>query len=219
MVIRGRFVVTMATALVLALSLVGLTGCKEEPVVETAPVVESTEPASPLDVFDGLEGTIDIAGGTAHVPVMEAVAGEIMAAHDDISITIAGGGSGVGVQQVGEGLVDIGNAGREPKDEEMAKYPDLIKYAWAIDGVTAIVNPENSVQNLTSEQLQKIFAGEITDWSEVGGEAGAINVFAREEGSGTGETFIDQGLDGGDVTAQATIVSSNGAMKTAIGAG
>ncbi len=217
--LRGASVLVFA--LVVALALLGMAGCAEE-VVDEAPEsdeVESIEEeASGLDVFAGTDGSIDIAGGTAHIPVMEAAAADIMRAHADIVITIAGGGSGVGIQQVGEGLVDIGNSGREPRQEEFDQYPDLVLFDWAIDGVAIIAHPDNPVDDLTSEQLVGIFAGEITDWSEVGGEAGAINVYAREDGSGTGETFIDRGLDGGDVTPEAIIVTSNGAMKTAVAA-
>ena len=220
MVSKYRAMLASLTVFVLAFGLIGVVGCAEE-VVDEAPEVEETElaeEASGLDAFAGLEGAIDIAGGTAHIPVMEAAAADVMRAHDDIVITVAGGGSGVGIQQVGEGLVDIGNSGREPKDEEFEQYPDLELFAFAIDGVTVIVHPENPVRDLSTEQVQGIFAGEITDWSEVGSGAGAINVYAREDGSGTGETFIDRGLQGGDVTAEAIIVTSNGAMKTAVAA-
>ena len=68
--------------------------------------------ADPLDAFKGLKGTLDIAGGTAHIPVMKGAAQQIMAANKDIRITVTGGGSGVGVQKAGEGLVQIGNTGR-----------------------------------------------------------------------------------------------------------
>ncbi|MDY4673152.1 MAG: substrate-binding domain-containing protein, partial [Desulfovibrio sp.] len=81
-----------------------------------------TSHAAPLDSFKGLSGTLDIAGGTAHIPVMKGAAKNIMTANPDIRITVAGGGSGVGVQQVGEGLVQIGNTGRALKEKEIAKY-------------------------------------------------------------------------------------------------
>ncbi|MDD4953078.1 MAG: substrate-binding domain-containing protein, partial [Desulfovibrionaceae bacterium] len=74
--------------------------------------------AGGLDVFQGQKGTIDIAGGTAHIPVMEGAAKRIMTANPDIRVSVAGGGSGVGVQKVGEGLVDIGNTGRALSDDE-----------------------------------------------------------------------------------------------------
>jgi len=214
---RKRTVLAILMAFLLAL---GLGGCAEESVEETTEVeeTEAIAESSGLGMFAGLEGSIDIAGGTAHIPVMEAAAADIMGEYDAILITVAGGGSGVGVQQVGEGLVDIGNAGREPKEDELEQYPDMKLYPFAIDGVAVIVHPDNPVRNLTPEQLEPIFAGEITDWSDVGGEPGVINVYAREDGSGTGETFIDRGLRGGDVTVEAMIVTSNGAMKTAVAA-
>ena len=68
--------------------------------------------ANPLDAFKDLEGTLDIAGGTAHIPVMTQAAQDIMTFNPKIRITVAGGGSGVGVKQVGEGLAGIGNTGR-----------------------------------------------------------------------------------------------------------
>ena len=68
--------------------------------------------AAPLDAFNNQKGSLDIAGGTAHIPVMKLAAQAIMERYPDIRITVAGGGSGVGVQKVGEGLVQIGNTGR-----------------------------------------------------------------------------------------------------------
>ena len=68
-----------------------------------------------LDGFKGQRGTLKIAGGTAHIPVMREAAKRIMTRYSDIVITVAGGGSGVGIKQVGEGLVDIGNSGRKPR--------------------------------------------------------------------------------------------------------
>ena len=84
-----------------------------------------------LQAFEGQKGTIKIAGGTAHIPVMKEAAKRIMTRYKDIVITVAGGGSGLGIKQVGEGLVDIGNSGRKPKPEEIEKYK-LTMYKWAI---------------------------------------------------------------------------------------
>ena len=90
--------------------------------------------AQGLQSFQNLEGKIDIAGGTAHIPVMKDAAEAIMKANSKIRITVAGGGSGVGVQKVGEGLVHIGNTGRALSPEEVAKY-GLKTFPFAIDGV------------------------------------------------------------------------------------
>ena len=81
------------------------------PALAATLLLAATAVAAPLDAFKGMKGTLDIAGGTAHIPVMKEAAKRIMTANPDIRITVAGGGSGVGVQQVGEGLVQIGNTG------------------------------------------------------------------------------------------------------------
>lgn len=171
--------------------------------------------ANPLDVFKGQQGHVDIAGGTAHIPVMKGAAQNIMEFNPDIRITVAGGGSGVGVQKVGEGLVQIGNTGRPLKDAEIEKY-GLISFPFAIDGVAVCVNPGNAVSALTQAQLVDIFAGRITNWKEVGGVDAAISLYAREDGSGTRETFETLAIANGQTTVSANVVNSNGAMKTAI---
>ena len=171
--------------------------------------------ASPLDVFKGRKGKIDIAGGTAHIPVMKEAAKRIMGVNPDIRITVAGGGSGGGVKQVGEGLVEIGNTGRPLKKDEVEKY-GLETFPFAIDGVAVVVNPANKVAELSFEQLIDIYAGKITNWKAVGGDDAEINLYVREDGSGTREVFTDKAIKKGDVSAKANVVNSNGAMKTAV---
>lgn len=168
-----------------------------------------------LDMFKGEKGTIRIAGGTAHIPVMKEVATLIMAFNPDIQITIAGGGSGVGIKQVGEGLIDIGNSGREPTETEVKTY-SLKVYKWAIDGVGVVVNPNNHVRSLTKIQVKDIFAGKINNWKQVGGIDKPINVYTRDEASGTREVFWEKALDKGEISKKANVVVSNGAMKSAI---
>ena len=147
-----------------------------------------TSHAAPLDNFKGLSGTLDIAGGTAHIPVMKGAAKNIMTANPDIR-----GGSGVGVQQVGEGLVQIGNTGRALKEKEIAKY-GLQSFPFAIDGVALVVNPANKVRAITAQQAQDIFAGKITNWKALGGADAPITVYTREDGSGTREVFVEKAL-------------------------
>ena len=175
----------------------------------------SSAVAAPLDAFKGQKGTLDISGGTAHIPVMKEAAKRIMSVNPDIRITVAGGGSGVGVKQVGEGLVTIGNTGRALKEEEVTKY-GLVSFAFAIDGVAVVINPANKIDALTSRQVIDIYSGKIKDWKEVGGEPGAINVFGREDGSGTREVFTEKAIDKAELAPSVNVVSSNGAMKTAV---
>ena len=178
-------------------------------------VLWSSAQANPLDSFKNASGKVDIAGGTAHIPVMKEAAKRIMQSNPKIKITVAGGGSGVGVQQVGEGLVQIGNTGRPLKEGEVQKY-GLVTFPFAIDGVAIAINPKNRVDGLTKSQLIEVFAGKITNWKELGGDDAKINLYVREDGSGTRETFEDRALNKGKAISSANVVNSNGAMKTAI---
>jgi len=171
--------------------------------------------AGSLASFTGEKGTLKIAGGTAHIPVMKAAAKQIMQAHPDIRISIAGGGSGVGIQQVGEGLVDIGNSGRKPTEKEIAAY-GLTLFKWAIDGVGIVINPHNTLTNLSQKQLQAIYAGNVVNWKELGGADHTITVYTRDEASGTRAVFWKKALGKGAITPKANFVVSNGAMKTAV---
>jgi len=171
--------------------------------------------AGDLDGFSGEKGTVKIAGGTAHIPVMKIAAKEIMTSNPDIRITIAGGGSGVGIKQVGEGMIDIGNAGRKATEQEIESY-GLHMEKWAIDGVGVVVNPKNSVKALSSQQLQDVFAGKIGNWKELGGEDRSITLYDRDVASGTRAVFWKKALKKGEVSNRANVVVSNGAMKTSI---
>ncbi len=177
--------------------------------------IASVSFADPLEPFKNLEGTIDIAGGTAHIPVMTQAAKDIMTFNPKIRITVAGGGSGVGVKQVGEGLAAIGNTGRPLKESEIEKY-GLKSWPFAIDGVALAVHPDNPVKALTTEQVRDIYSGKVRNWKELGGIDGTIDLYGREDGSGTRETFTDKLFGKGELSPEVNTVNSNGAMKTAI---
>lgn len=168
-----------------------------------------------LDGFKDEAGSVRIAGGTAHIPVMKEMAEKIMATNPKITVTVAGGGSGAGIKQVSEGIVEIGNSGREPKPEEVSTG-GLKVFKWAIDGVAVAVHPENTVKALTSAQVKDIFSGKITNWKDLGGKDCAINVYTRDVESGTREVFWEKALSKGEITDKAVFVKSNGAMKTSV---
>lgn len=178
-------------------------------------VLNSIVIAGDLVAFKGQKGTLKISGGTAHIPVMKEAAQRIMSAYPDIQISIAAGGSGVGIKQVGEGLVNIGNTGRKPTDDEIARY-QLKLYQWALDGVGVIVHPRNRVKALSKVQVADIYAGKINNWKDVGGEDRKINLYTRDEASGTLEVFWERALNKGVIFPGANVVVSNGAMKSAI---
>jgi len=168
-----------------------------------------------LDSFKSYQGTLRIAGGTAHIPTMKAVAKEITTFNSKIKIAIAGGGSGVGIKKVGEGLVDIGNAGRKASKEEIKKY-NLILHKWAIDGIAVVVNNNNPISNLTKTEIQAIFAGKIGNWKSIGGVDAKIDIYTRDKASGTRKVFWKKILDKHNITNKVIFVNSNGAMKRAI---
>ena len=155
-----------------------------------------------------------ISGGTAHIPIMKDIAKKFMK-DSDIKVVISGGGSGVGIKQVGIGMVDIGNSGRELKKSEIEKY-HLIPYKIAIDGIAVVINPSNSISNLTLKEIQGIFNGKFKNWKEVGGKDSVINVYTRDRLSGTRKTFEKLALGKNKITSKALIVSSNGNMKVMV---
>ena len=171
--------------------------------------------ANELDQFKGLSGNLNIAGGTAHIPVIKEAAKRIMTLNPEIVITIAGGGSGAGIKQVGEGLIDIGNSGRKPSDKEIQTY-GLQLHKWAIDGVAVVVNPANRVTALTKKQLADIYSGKIANWKDLGGKDHGINIYTRDESSGTRDVFSKKAINKAEIALSANFVVSNGAMKTAV---
>ena len=105
----------------------------------------------------------------------------------DATFTYNPTGSGSGITAVSEGRCDIGLSSRALKDEE--KSQGLVETTLALDGIAIIVNKENTVEDLSLDDIAKIYTGEITNWSEVGGEDADIVLIGREAGSGTRDGF------------------------------
>jgi phosphate transport system substrate-binding protein len=162
--------------------------------------------------------TLSLAGSTTVEPIATRAAEVYMEKHPDIKVTIQGGGSGTGIKMVGEGTADIGNASRNIKPEEKDRYPDLVGTVIAYDGIAIVVHPSNSVENLTKQQLQDIYAGKIRNWKEIGGEDMEIVVITRAEGSGTRDTFIELVMNKGKVEETSSVLQkpSNGAVKATV---
>lgn len=154
-----------------------------------------------------------MAGGTAHIPVMQE-ASKILAA-EGIILTVAAGGSGVGITKAATGLVDIGNSGRALTPEETARH-GLESHRFAIDGIALIVHPSNPLQNLTEVEAQQIFSGKKTQWNDLTQRKGTVRLYTREEASGTRQTFKELIMKDTPFSATAHVVTSNSAMKVAI---
>ncbi len=135
--------------------------------------------------------TISVTGSTTVLPIAQAAADAYMSKDSLADIQVSGGGSGVGVQAVGEGTADIGMSSRDVKAAEKEKYPNLVEQVVAIDGIAVIVNPSNQVASLTLDQVRGIYNGTYTNWNAVGGSAGEIVVIGRDSASGTREYFSE----------------------------
>ena len=134
-----------------------------------------------------LSGSVMCLGSTSMSKVMGILAEQFGTDNSGVTVSVEGGGSSAGVEAASNGTADLGLASRALKDEE--KEQGLVENIVALDGIAIIVNADNAVADLSVEQIAKIFTGEITDWSEVGGEAGDIAVIGREAGSGTRDGF------------------------------
>jgi phosphate transport system substrate-binding protein len=138
-------------------------------------------------VLDGQGQNISVNGSTSVQPLAEELAKAFNTKNSKVRIDIQGGGSGVGIKSANDAVVDIGMSSRDLKEEEK----NLREFKIAIDGIAVIINPTNGITNLTMEQIQKIYTGEITDWSQIGGKSGKITIVTREEGSGTRGAFVE----------------------------
>jgi phosphate transport system substrate-binding protein len=138
-------------------------------------------------VLDGQGQNISVNGSTSVQPLAEELAKAFNTKNSKVRIDIQGGGSGVGIKSANDAVVDIGMSSRDLKEEEK----NLREFKIAIDGIAVIINPTNGITNLTMEQIQKIYIGEITDWSQIGGKSGKITIVTREEGSGTRGAFVE----------------------------
>ena len=125
-------------------------------------------------------------GSTSMSKVIGSLA-EAFEAKSGIEVSYNGSGSGSGIKAVQSGTCDIGLSSRALKDEE--KEAGLIGTVLAYDGIAVIVNPENPVNDLDLETIAKIYTGEITNWSEIGGNDAEIVLVGREAGSGTRSGF------------------------------
>lgn len=132
-------------------------------------------------------GNISLAGSTSMEKLCEAMSESYMEANQGVTVTVEYTGSGAGLESLAAGTVDIGNASRGLKDEESAK--GLVENVVAIDGIAVITDKNNAVTDISSEDLGKIYLGEITNWSELGGADESIVVIGREAGSGTRDAF------------------------------
>lgn len=162
--------------------------------------------------------TLTVAGSTTVLPINQECARLMMDTNPGLKISVSGGGSGHGIKSVGAGEINIGAASRDIKSKEMEIYPDLKAVGVGKDSVAIVVNGANSINGLTMDEVSKIFAGEIANWKEIGGEDGKIRVLTREDGSGTREVFEKYVLKPSlrEISKEASVKPSNGEVRATV---
>lgn len=180
---RGRAIAALLAVLVV--TLLATTGCAGR----RAAAQEGGGSATAAD-------TIENKGSDTLVNLALAWAEAYMAEHPQARISVTGGGSGTGIAAMINGTVDIANASREMKQEEIdaAKKNgiDPLEHTVAKDAIAVVVHPSNPVNGLTLQQISDIYTGKVTNWQQVGGENRPIVLLSRESNSGTYVYFLEE---------------------------
>ena len=157
--------------------------------------------------------SITVAGSTTCLPIAE-IAAEGFKAETGTDVLVSGLGSSAGIEAVSNGTADIASSSRELNDDEQGL--GLTPIVIAHDGIAVIVNEDNPVDNLSTEQLRDIYAGKITNWKEVGGEDLKIQVINRDEASGTREAFRTIVMKGAPFDRSAAVLSGTGQVRDVV---
>ena len=147
----------------------------------------TSTPATTTPDTEEISGAVNTDGSTSMADVMAAFQESFSGLYPDVTVNYSGTGSGSGITNALAGTVDIGLSSRALTDEEKAE--GAVENIVALDGVAIVVNPENTVTDLTIDQIAQIYKGEITNWSELGGADAPIAVIGRDAASGTRGAF------------------------------
>ena len=207
--------VAFAAALCMAVS---LAACGSAP-SSSAPAANTdstdTSASTPASQTAELEGAVTTGGSTSVEKVILAMQESFMNANPGVDVTYDPTGSGAGITGASEGTLDIGLSSRALKDEETAS--GLVGTTFALDGIAIIVNNENTVTDLTLDQIKGLADGTITNWSEVGGPDAPVVLIGREAGSGTRDGF-ESIVSVEDVCVYDQELTSTGAVIAAVAA-
>lgn len=198
-------VTMLAMVGVMSIGLIGCAGSK------------APEAQNPDAQGDKLSGNVTLVGSDSMQNVAGFLADEFMALNPDVNIEVQGGGSGASFEPVKAGIADLGLVSRQLKDDEKEKAFTAVPIGT--DGIAIVVNSNNPVSDLTKEQVAKIYAGEITNWKEVGGKDMPIQAIAREAGSGTTGAFEEIVMGDKEIGASVLRINqSEGIRSTVAGA-
>ena len=181
-----KFIVLTLVALMALTMMVGC-GTEEAPADEATAAPATAAPAEETPAAEELSGTVNVNGSTSMGDVIAALTEGFNEINPDVQINYTGSGSGAGIEGVLAGTCDLGLSSRALSEDE--KGQGAVENIVAKDGVAVVINPENTVTDLTTEQIAAIYTGEITNWSEVGGPDAEIAVLGRDSASGTRSAF------------------------------
>lgn len=190
---KKHFRVGVAAVLILSMMVAGvLSGCGKR---------ETTQPPANNNAGqEDLGGFFEIKGSDSEVNVVQALVEAYADVNDQAEFSVTGGGSGTGIAALINGQTDIANSSRPMKESEItdakAQGVEPVPIVFSMDGLAVIVHEANPVENLTVEAIGKIFAGEITNWKEVGGEDRPISLYGRQSNSGTFVFFMERVVKG-----------------------
>ncbi|MFP4168046.1 MAG: phosphate ABC transporter substrate-binding protein [Desulfonatronovibrionaceae bacterium] len=164
-------------------------------------------------------GKVVVKGSTTVLPIAQKVA-ESFTQETGIKVSVSGGGSGNGIKALIDGSTDVADASRFIKQKEVKRAVDNghypVPFGVAYDSIIPVVHPSNSISDLSTEELKKIYKGEITNWSEVGGPDRKVVVISRDTSSGTYETWDKKVMGKDRVFSGASLQASNGAVSQAV---
>ena len=213
---KMRKMMAMLSAAVVA---VGVMGCGGNAATDSNADANTTSQAADATTNTtasaDLSGKITLAGSTSMEKLANAMAEAFMEKYPNVTVAPEFTGSGAGLESLAKGTVDIGDASRALSDDE--KAGGAVENIVAIDGIAVITDSENTVSDITSEQLAQIYTGEITNWSDLGGADEQIVVIGREAGSGTRDAFEELN-DVKDACKYAQELDSTGAVLAKVAA-
>lgn len=159
-------------------------------------------------------------GSTTVLPIAQKAAERFSELNPDANVSVRGGGSGVGIAALMDQITDIAMASRPMKNKEIkdarSKGVDPVAHTIAKDGIAIIVNPSNSINELSLAQVKAIYTGEITNWKDLGGPNEKIVIVSRDTASGTFECFETLVMTGAKVDPSALMEASNQAVATIV---
>ena len=217
---KNKLVKMMALLTATTMVAAGVMGCGSDSSDASADANTDTtasDTTANADTTDGadLSGTVTLAGSTSMEKLANAMNEAFMEKYQNVSATAEFTGSSAGIESLTAGSVDIGDASRALSDDE--KSQGIVENIVAIDGIAVITDTANTVTDIKSEDLAKVYTGEITNWKDLGGPDEQIVVIGREAGSGTRDAF-EELMDVKDSCKYAQELDSTGAVLAKVAA-